>query len=260
MELPHLSPGELIVRRFLIPSQSLDGSTSIVAGDIFHHMVKVLRLKKGAKVVLADGHGNSRPGIIDGIESESATIRFLQEALAPEPATSPAITIYQGLPKGDKIELIVQKATELGASAIIPFMAERSVKKIQPGRVNELVNRWQRISMEAARQSGCCVVPRIRIAGSLSEALRDSHHELKLLLWEEERTVHLKQILDPLAAPGDVAVIIGPEGGITTNEAAEAARCEFTPVSLGKRILRTESASLVILSILQYHWGDIGGC
>ena len=134
---------------------------------------------------------------------------------------------------------------------------ERRAERLRRDIYTKLT-RWQRIVLEAARQSGRPLIPKVALAGGLEDVLRISDHSVKLLLWEEERDNPLKETLAGLPLPETVALIVGPEGGLSADEAARARECGFIPVSLGKRIVRTETASLVMLAILQFNWGDLG--
>jgi 16S rRNA (uracil1498-N3)-methyltransferase len=246
------------LRRFIIPPQAVSDDTVIITGDLFHHMVHVLRLKKGARIHLADASGHDYTGIISGVAGESITVTLEETRTAPATESGPRITLYQGITKGDKLELILQKCTELGVAGIVPFMAARSVAKVPSGRLKEKLERWQRIVREAARQSNRSSVPDISFAGDLAEAVRMAEDPVKLLLWEEEQAGRLKKVLADLPRPERIAVIVGPEGGLTAEEVASAVKCGFIPVSMGKRIVRTETAGLAIVAILQFYWGDMG--
>ena len=178
--------------------------------------------------------------------------------MAAPVAAVPRITLFQGLPKGDKLEFILQKTTELGVEEVIPFIAARSVPRIRKGEEAEKVVRWQRIVQEAARQSGRGSVPEVSLAGSMAEVVNMSGHGVKFLLWEGEKVSRLKDTLAELPKPETIALIVGPEGGLSAEEAATATESGFVPVSLGPRIVRTETAGLVMMAILQFYWGDIG--
>ncbi len=246
------------VRRFFVPPEAIGDGCAVITGDLYRHMAKVLRLKTGTGVILADGAGNEFRGTIRDIGREELTVE-LEERSGPAAAPAgPAITVYQGLPKGDKLELIVQKTTELGVAEVIPFAAARSISRIRHGEEADKVARWQRIAREAARQSGRPSPPRVSLAGSLKEAVAEARQELKLLLWEEEKDNGLRDTLARVPAPASIAVLIGPEGGLTAEEAALARENGFIPVSLGRRILRTETAGLAAVAILQFYWGDLG--
>jgi 16S rRNA (uracil1498-N3)-methyltransferase len=221
-------------------------------------MARVLRLKAGSGVALTDAGGGSLSGVIEEVGAKSLTVRITARESAPEGEQTLQITLYQGLPKGEKLDLILQKCTELGAAELITFDAARSVVKLRGERSTGRLERSVRIVQEAARQSGRRLAPKVTIGGSLDDVLRDTRHAVKLLLWEGEHTTRLRGLFEAYPAPESVAVVVGPEGGLTAQEVEQARAYGFTPVSLGRRILRTETAGLAMLSILQFYWGDIG--
>lgn len=221
-------------------------------------MARVLRLKKGARLSLSNGTGHEFMGTIDQVDEERSAIRLEDFSVDHSADTGPQITLFQGLPKGDKLEWIIQKATELGAAEIVPFVAARSVSRPAAGRIKEKLERWRRIALEASRQSERMTVPEVTFATDLSEVCRQADHPVKLLLWEEEQSGSLRKLLAGVHSPQRIAIIVGPEGGLTSEEVTSALKCGFISVSLGKRIVRTETAGLAILAILQFHWGDIG--
>lgn len=245
-------------RRFMAPDADLSGGTVRIEGDLFRHMVRVLRLKIDTPVRLADGRGAECTGIIREIGRDHLTVAVVERRAAACDGGTPRITLVQGLPKGEKMELILQKGTELGVSEVIPFQADRSVSRIPTDRRDERLRRWQRIAAEAARQAGRPDIPAVRLARGMAEAVRDAHHDLKLLLWEEERATTLKGTMADRPRPASIAVIVGPEGGLTAEEAETARGAGFIPVTLGRRILRTETAGIALLAILQYLHGDLG--
>jgi len=221
-------------------------------------MAHVLRLKKETRIILADGSGREYEGTIRQITGESIVVTTEEARVAPETGAGPKITMFQGLPKGDKLEHILQKCTELGAAEIVPFMAARSVARVPAARLQDKLERWRRIARDAARQSKRMTVPEIFFAADLAAVLNQADHPVKLLLWEDEQAGTLRKQLAGLPPPQRIAVIVGPEGGLTAEEVASAVKCGFISVSLGKRILRTETAGPAILSILQFFWGDLG--
>lgn len=245
------------MRRFMVDSgEPLCGRLEL-SGDLFRHIVTVLRLGQGADFILADGSGKEALASIIAIEEKSLFVE-----LEPLPATgaadSPlAITVYQGLPKGDKLESVLQKCTELGISRLVVFAAERSIVKLDAERLQAKTARWQKIAAEAARQSGRSRVPQVEFAADLQSVLPADTSDLKLLLWEGESCQRLKPLLAG-ALPASAAVVVGPEGGLSQAEAAAVAAAGFTPVTLGRRILRTETAAPAITAILQYSCGDMG--
>ena len=166
------------------------------------------------------------------------------------------MTLLQGLPKADKLELIIQKAVELGVTTIVPVETERSIVKLDSRKAVERVARWQKIAEEAARQSQraeiATIEPVMSVSAALARAKESGEH--RLVLDEEERTVRLR---DQLAA-GSFTFLIGPEGGLTRDEVEAATRAGFIPVTLGPRILRTETVGLAVLAIVQHVLGDLG--
>src|SRR6266702_4898515 len=186
MELSHLPESAVSLRRFFLPSEAFTGRSITITGEPFHHMATVLRLKAGTKVILADGAGREELATIRSVEPDSL-IAELSDAPAKLPAVAGTrITLYQGLPKGDKIDLILQKGTELGVHEIVAFIAARSVPRMDRQRVDNRLARWERIVRESARQAGRYDIPRISLAEDLAEVLHRREHSVKLLLWEEE--------------------------------------------------------------------------
>ena len=247
------------MRRFILPPETFTGNGTVtVTGAPFRHMARALRLAAGDRVLLADGSGREFRGTIRRVEAASLAVDL--EELAPQatPEAGPRLTLLQGLPKGDKMDLIVQKATELGVAAIVPLLAGRSVPRLAPERSAARLERWRRIAREAARQSGRATVPVVAPLQTLPEALRLSAAELRLFLWEGEREHHLRTVLAATSPPASVELLVGPEGGFSAAEAAAATAGGFSPTCLGRRILRTETAGLAVLAVLQYLWGDLG--
>jgi len=244
------------VRRFLVSPELLASPSFAIEGELYRHMIKVLRLNVGDRVRLFDGSGQEGTAVILRIGARDLTVT-LESPPTTHLAQAPAITLIQGLPKGEKGDLIVQKATELGVSSIVVFPAQRSVVKIAADQRAQRQARWQKIADEAARQSRRSSVPTVELTESL-QAVFERSDDVKLLLWEGEEQRHLKETLAAPLAPASIAILVGPEGGITDNEAELAVSHGFTAVSLGPRILRTETAGLAMLAILQYHWGDMG--
>jgi len=246
------------VRGFFLGDNPLAGDTATITGELYRHMARVLRLKAGSEVTLTDGGGAQFSGVVEEVGAKSLTVRVSARECEPEPEQAPRITLYQGLPKGEKLDLILQKCTELGASELVTFDAARSIVKLRGERGAGRLERCERIVQEAARQSGRRLAPKVAIGGSLDEVLRDAGQQVKLLLWEGEQTARLRGVFEAYPPPASVAVVVGPEGGLTPGEVEQAISHGFIPVSLGRRILRTETAGLAMLAILQFHWGDMG--
>lgn len=245
------------MRRFFLGPNSVADGRAVIDGMLFHHMARVLRLGTGTRLILCDGEGREYSGTIAEVGSDSLVVEVGQASVV-QATESPRITLFQGLPKGEKMELILQKATELGVAAVVPFVAERSVSRPDTARGEQKVRRWARIVEEAARQSCRTDIPRLFPIVSLQEALSTAEQELKLLLWEGEREQGIGKILGDYPLPQEAAVMVGPEGGLSPAEAAAAEAHGFLPVTLGSRILRTETASLAALTIMNFYWGDLG--
>jgi 16S rRNA (uracil1498-N3)-methyltransferase len=170
----------------------------------------------------------------------------------------PDVTLIQALTKGDKLDMVVQKATELGVARVIPATSARSVPRLEAMRAIGRRTRWQKIAREAARQSGRPDVPEIEPVTALETAVASTHREaLKLMLWEGAREHSLREVL-PANRPSRIVIAIGPEGGFAAEEVDAARASGFVTVGLGPRILRTETAALVALSILGFALGDLG--
>lgn len=246
------------MRSFFLGDNVVEGESAVIAGELYRHMARVLRLKEGDAVALTDDAGRRYLGTIRSIDAKSLTVAIDATEAPGEPELSPRITLYQGLPKGEKLDMVLQKSTELGVAEVIAFAAARSVVKLKEGREGSRLERCEKIVQEAARQCGRRSVPKVALGGKLEALLRASEHSVKLLLWEGEEVNGLRDTLASLPAPESVAVVVGPEGGLAPDEVEAARRCGFIPVSLGKRILRTETAGVAIIAILQFYWGDLG--
>jgi 16S rRNA (uracil1498-N3)-methyltransferase len=228
-----------------------------VEGEEVKHIKKVLRLRAGDEVVVFDGLGKEFEGTIveEGLSSVMIKIQKVYSSKKDSPLE---VTLAQSLLKGEKMDYLIQKATELGVKDVIPFLSSRSVPLLDKLGKLKRHHRWERIAIEASKQCGRSVVPKIESLQDYSEILRRaSPNTLRLIFWEREGT-KLKEILERSKESKKIFFVIGPEGGLSKGEVEEAKRAGFIPVTLGKRILRAETASLCFLSILQYEQGDIG--
>ncbi|MGA7827315.1 MAG: 16S rRNA (uracil(1498)-N(3))-methyltransferase [Geobacteraceae bacterium] len=246
------------MRRFFIDENAISENRAMISGNLFCHMTRVLRLKIGTRVLLSDGIGRRHVGVIESIGKENLLVRLEESSTEPERPPGPFVTLYQGLPKGSKMEFILQKSTELGVDSLVPFVAGRSVAQLPQNREADRLERWRRIVTEAARQSNRTSIPELRPVISFSELIASADQAVKLLLWEEEKANRLKSVLASLPLPESVAIMVGPEGGLSKDEVATATKAGFIPVTLGSRILRTETAGIALLAVLQFYWGDMG--
>lgn len=241
--------------QFFVSPEQIQGTKAYITGSDFNHIKNVLRMKIGEEIALSNGVDQKeyRVGIVayteDTVECE---LRFIKEdgmELAAE------IYLFQGLPKGDKMELIIQKAVELGVHEIIPVSMNRCVVRLDEKKASSKQKRWQTIAESAAKQSKRGIIPRVHEALSFDKALTYADDmQVKMLPYELANGMEETKKVIASIRPGDkIAVWIGPEGGFDKQEVSKASDCGFCPISLGKRILRTETAGMTVLSILMYH-------
>lgn len=241
--------------QFFVEPDQIQERRAVIRGSDVNHIKNVLRMKPGDELALYNGTDQKeyRVGIVSFGEDEiECELRFIKEDAVELPCR---VYLFQGLPKGDKMELIIQKAVELGACQIIPVAMERSVVKLDEKKAAAKIKRWQAISEAAAKQSKRGMIPEVPKVMTYEEALAYAKDmEVKLLPYElakgMERT---KQVIDGISAGEKIAILIGPEGGFAPREVDLAQQAGFETVTLGKRILRTETAGMALLSILMYH-------
>lgn len=228
----------------------------MLSGKPARHLSRVLRLRAGDHIVLFDGSGWEFPAEILEVVRQGVRVR-VGEGVEVDRESFLSICLGLGLCQPAVMDLVVQKATELGISEIVPVDTERSQGWLG-GRTAAKLERWVRIAREAARQCGRNRVPRISLPTDLTGFLcRDFGHSLRLILWEQETRCGLKQILASEAGGRRAVILIGPEGGFGPDEVDEAVRAGFRQVSLGPRILRTETAVITVVGLLQYELGDL---
>lgn len=243
--------------RFYVTQPRIEGGMLKIEGDEVRHIRRVLRLKEGDGIIVFDGLGKEYEGTIVEEEPSSVVIK-IQNAFFSKKDSPLEMTVAQSLLKGEKMDYLTQKATELGVRRIIPFFSSRSVPLLEKSARLKRHHRWERIAIEASKQCGRGVVPKIEPLQEYSEMLQfASSDSLCLILWEREG-VKLREILESSKERMKIFSVIGPEGGFSREEVEEAKRVGFIPITLGRRILRAETASLSLLSILQYERGDIG--
>lgn len=242
------------MHRFYIRERLKAGTVSEIRGAEARHIKDALRLRVGDAVVLFDGSGMEFGGKIAGVNKDLVSVD-ITEAWEGETESPVEITLGQGIPKSDKMDLIVQKGAELGVSRIVPIYTERVVPTSFSANK---IERWQRVAVEACKQSGRVKVPVISEPVGFDRFIKETEpSSLKLVPWEGEKEASLKKVFPAVLKERKIAFIVGPEGGLTEPEIALAREYGFIPVSLGMRILRTETVSLALLSIIQYLYGDI---
>lgn len=237
---------------FVSPDQVKDGCIRLEGPDV-NHMKNALRMKPGEKVLISDGTGKDY--ICRVKEFEAGSAKAWIEAVNEEGRELPSrIWLFQGLPKSDKMELIIQKAVELGVSCVVPLATKNAVVKLDGKKEAAKRARWQAIADSAAKQSGRSVLPRVMEMMNLREAfdfLEQEKFALRLIPYEHEAGMEgCRQELSCIAPGQEIAVFIGPEGGFDEGEIELALKKGVRPISLGKRILRTETAGLAILSVI----------
>ena len=243
--------------RFYVPNPSIQDELLKIEGEEVKHIRKVLRLKAGDKIIVFNGLGKEYEGTI--LEEKPSSVLVKVQNIFFPPKDSPLeVTLAQSLLKGEKMDFLIQKATELGVKEIIPFFSSRSVPLLERSRRLQRHRRWERIAVEASKQCGRAVVPKIESLKDYSEMLQIASPDgLRLILWERDG-IKLKEVLETSEERMKIFFVVGPEGGFSKEEVDEAEKSGFIPVILGRRVLRAETASLCLLSILQYQRGDIG--
>ncbi|MBO8141411.1 MAG: 16S rRNA (uracil(1498)-N(3))-methyltransferase [Firmicutes bacterium] len=240
------------------PGRPIRPDTEVLLEDPdARHITRVLRLRPGDRIVLCDGRGFDYDAVVVRTGASSVIARV--GAHRPSPGEAPLfVTLVQGVPKADKMDLIVQKAVEVGVGRIIPAFTERTVVRWDAGKADARRRRWQRIAAEAAKQSGRGRVPEVAAAVPLREIWRRPDLGTVIVPWEEARGAGLRRALAGVPR-GPVTLVIGPEGGLSRQEVDDAVGRGAFPVTLGPRVLRTETAGLVAAAIVLYEWGDLGG-
>ena len=243
------------MHRFFAEPLPTDDSCFCLSPEDTKHALSVLRLKAGDPAEIISG-GNLWSAVILSADHPQVVLRRLELLPSPEPSLS--VTLYQGLPKSDKMDWIVQKATELGVSRIVPVMTERCVVRFSASDAAHKLTRWRKIAREACKQSGRCVIPEITDPRRLSGLPSLLAEEDRVIVpWEEAAgfgPLAFRQSCPELSSLG---IIIGPEGGIDREEMAYLREQGCLPLTLGKRILRTETAGLAALSAIMSLYGEM---
>lgn len=243
---------------FFIKKAQIEDNKIKIGGELLKHLRDSLRIQKGEKIICIDEDANKYTVIVTSIGKDLLVGDIIEKTSRVK---GPAVCIHiaQAIPKGPKLDLIIQKSTEIGVATITPIISERSIVRIAKEGIADKLKRWKKIAIEAAQQSNRWEVPEITTPVTLPEFLSSCRKgDLNLLLWEEEKRQGIKGMLKNAQAVKSVVILIGPEGGFSQGEVEMAITHGFTPVTLGDRILRTETAPIVILSILQYEFGYMG--
>lgn len=241
--------------QFFVEPEQITGRVVIITGKDVNHIKNVLRMKAGEEISVSNGIDGKeyRCGIKEFQEDAVVCeLRFVKEEGTELPSK---IYLFQGLPKADKMEWIIQKTTELGIFEIIPVAMKRCVVKLDDKKASSKITRWQGIAEAAAKQSKRGIIPQISKVMSFEEAVAYSRQaQIRLLPYElAEDPRKTKEIISQIKPGQDIAIFIGPEGGFDESEVELAVKDGMESITLGKRILRTETAGMTLLSILMYH-------
>lgn len=264
---------------FFVDPGSLQGPRAVLRGQTAHQMRSVLRLRPGESVELLDGSGWVHAARILEINREQVVVEVVERRPSnAEPGVE--LELYQALLKGQKMEMVLQKGTEIGVSRFVPIMSERCISRPSSGDLAGRMDRWRSIVREAAEQSGRSICPTVEPLESFQDGCRGAARaDLALMAWEEERSLGVTRVVAGLTegrsspslpstgprGPGQederprVALVVGPEGGFSPSEAEAASRAGLRLVSLGTRILRAETAALVATTLVLCATGDLGG-
>ena len=239
--------------RFFVEPEELLSQSPVLTGENASH-AKVLRLKAGEEVLLCDGEGNECLCRVEEMDARQLTVTVTSRR---ESSTEPAVRVgvYMAFPKADKLEHVIQKATELGAYEIVAFPSARCISKPDEKSLAKKVERWQKIAASAAEQSGRGRIPRVLVLPSYKAALeRAAEADKTLLFYENEHATTLRMALEGQYA--SVSLLTGPEGGLEESEVKQALEAGLQVCTLGSRILRCETAPLCALSAVMYDSGE----
>lgn len=243
------------MQRFFVEPHQIDEAAHqihIIGTDV-NHISNVLRMKQGEEVWISDGGQKEYRCAIEAFSADEVLLHIIY-AQEPDYELPSRIYLFQGLPKADKMELIIQKAVELGAYEIIPVETKRCVVKLDGKKAAKKVERWQQIAESAAKQSKRMLIPKIHEVMSFQDALKLAEElDIRLIPYELAKGMkETKKILNQIRPGQSVGIFIGPEGGFEENEVSQALEKGAQAITLGRRILRTETAGLAILSVLMF--------
>ena len=243
------------MHRFFVPANQIKDDRTVLSDGDAHHALRVLRLQKGSALSVCDGMGNVYNGEIVSVQNRVEVLLSHKRPMESEPKIH--VTLYQSLPKQGKMETVVQKCTELGASRFVIFASMRSVVRLNDKDAQAKQQRWRKTAMEACKQSGRGAIPPVEVILSFEKVLeRMAQHDLLLVAYEGETEHGLSAVLKTV--PKNIGIVIGPEGGLDYSEVEAMEQAGGVTFSLGKRILRTETAGMAVLSALMFASGEMG--
>lgn len=241
------------MHRFFAEPSAIGEKEIRLTGPDVNHIRKVLRMREGEEILISDGQGRDFHCRIEAIEEEEVTARILW-VLDGNAELAFDITLFQGLPKGDKMEFIIQKCVELGVARIVPVNTKRTIVKLDAKKEQARIKRWSGISESAAKQSGRGRIPEVTGVKSFAEALEEAKKlNMCLIPYELARDMaQTRKVLSSIKPGMSVGIFIGPEGGFEEEEVEQAEAAGARPITLGRRILRTETAGMAVLAMLVY--------
>ncbi len=247
------------MRRFFVEKIDAEQTSFSITGPEAKHISRVLRMGPGDRFILMDGGGARFLALIESAVSREVRV-FLEKPL-PEPPPSPVeIILCQGFLKSRKMDYVIQKTSELGVDCMSPFSSERTVVRLKKDTLPVRMKHWREIARSSAKQSDRAVPAQIEGLVPFNELVAKWKEEdsLKVILWEEEGSKDLKGLLRGSSIKKKFIGMVGPEGGFSRQEIEVAEDAGFIPASLGHRILRSETAAITIVALVQYEWGDLG--
>jgi 16S rRNA (uracil1498-N3)-methyltransferase len=236
--------------RIFHPSPISEQTVVELSDSAAAHLVRVLRMGPGEPLLLFDGQGQEYEAHLDTTTKKRATAA-VSRVVRQEPEPSLTLHLGQVISKGERMDFTIQKATELGISEITPLWSQRCEVRLNQERLQKKCEHWQKVAQSACEQSGRCRVPTIHPPKTLSQWTEATQAESKLVLHP-----HNQKALREQTTPNSLALLVGPEGGFTEEEIRQCQQHGFDGLTLGPRVLRTETAALAALAVLQYQWGD----
>lgn len=246
------------MKSFFVEEIPGEGGLIFLTGKEANHIRNVLRMKRGDTLIVMDGIGHNFEAIIEGLHHKGVRVKIIR-SLPPPPPSPVEIHLGQALIKSRPMDLLIQKATELGVGSISPFASERTALRIRPEHLSRKMDHWEEIMKAACKQSGRPNLPTLNPPLPFEALIENAPRQgaLKVLLWEGEQRADLKGLLRSMEPLPHIVAIIGPEGGFSPSEIQLARGAGFHIVSMGTRILRAETAAIALVSIIQHEWGDL---
>ena len=241
------------MHRFFVEPSQIGEKEIVITGPDVNHIRNVLRMRAGEELLAADGQGSEYRCILRELQDSEIRAEICRR-LGSSAELPSRITLFQGLPKGDKMDLIIQKCVELGVFRVVPMTTKRTVVKLDAKKEESRRKRWTAVSESAAKQSGRGIIPEISGVKSFREAVEEAGElDVCLIPYEKaENMARTREILSGIPAGASIGVFIGPEGGFEEEEVREAMAAGARPITLGRRILRTETAGMAVLAMLGY--------